>query len=65
MYIVQIKNPDSFVWKELPATNCRFRSIEKAISLYKDIKNSLMYDRMETRIWQTEAQHRVIVDNID
>jgi hypothetical protein len=59
MYIVQIKNQSKYSWKELPVTKCRFRDLSKAINLYVSIKASPMYADMDVRIWQTEAEHRV------
>lgn len=62
MYIVQIKNPNRFSWKELPVTQCRFRSLSKSITLHNDIKASAMYAGMDVRVWQTEADSRVDLD---
>lgn len=62
MYIVQVKNPDRAGWKELPATKCRFRSLDNARSLHDHIISSPTYAGMEVRVWQTEADHRVEFD---
>lgn len=51
MYIVQIKNPKRFTWKELPVMRCKFRSLDKAITLYDKIKISPMYAGMNVRIY--------------
>lgn len=58
-YIVQIKNPNRFTWHELPITNCRFRSIDKAKKLHDEILTSPMYAGMQVRVWQPAAQDRV------
>lgn len=58
-YIVQIKNPQRFSWRELEYTNCRFQSLSGALDLYSDIKQSRMYAGIDVRIWQLEADHRV------
>jgi hypothetical protein len=62
MYIVQIKNPDRFSWKELPTTKCRFRALHKAIALHDDIKASAQYAGMDVRIWCEASDHRVELD---
>lgn len=59
MYIVQIKNPARFSWKELPVTKCRFRSLDKAIALHDSIIKSLTYAGLDVRIWCTASDHRV------
>lgn len=61
MYIVQVRNPQRFSWKELPATNCKFKEgqLDKAIELHNKIKNSNIYAGMLVRIWSTESDHRV------
>lgn len=59
MYIVQFKNPARFSWKELPSTKCRFRDLGRVINLYAQMKISPLYADMDVRIWQTEAEHRV------
>lgn len=63
MYIVQIKNQNKYSWKELPVTKCRFRDLGKAINLYAAVKTSPMYTDMDVRIWQTEAESRVELNN--
>ena len=60
MYIVKIKNPERFSWKELPLTKCRFNSLDKAVALYKSILNSRSpYAGMDVMIWDTKSDHRV------
>lgn len=59
MYIVQIKNPERFSWKELPETRCKFRSLDKAIALHNAIIRSSQYTGLDVRIWCTASDHRV------
>lgn len=59
MYIVQIKNPARFKWKELPDTNCRFEDLDEAIKFHNQIVNSANYPGMDVRVWSTESDHRV------
>lgn len=62
MYIVQINNPQRHSWRKLEATKCEFRSLDKAISLYRSMKESPQYRGLNVRIWSTEADHRVEVE---
>ena len=62
MYIVQIKNAQRFSWRKLEATKCEFRSLDRAIDLYRSIQASQMYRGMDVRIWSTQADHRVEVE---
>lgn len=62
MYIVQYKNIYRHRWHELPQTNCKFKSLDKAIKLYKEIKVSPHYSGCSVRIWSTEADHYVEVE---
>lgn len=59
MYVVQIQNPQRFSWRKLEATKCEFRSLDKAISLYRAIKVAPQYQGLNVRIWSIEAEHRV------
>jgi hypothetical protein len=63
MYIVQINNPERHSWRKLEDTKCEFRSLDKAISLYRFVKASPQYQGLNVRIWHTEADHRVEVEN--
>lgn len=62
MYIVQINNPQRHSWRKLEATKCDFRSLDKAILLYRRIKGSPQYHGLNVRIWSEEAAHRVELD---
>lgn len=63
MYIVQINNPQRHSWRKLEATKCEFSSLDKAILLYRSIKESSHYQGLNVRIWSTKADHRVEVDS--
>jgi len=61
-YIVQINNPARHSWRKLEATKCEFRSLDKAIALYRKLKQSPQYQGLNVRIWSTAADHRVEID---
>ena len=61
MYIVQVKNNQRFSWRQLEATKCEFRSLDKAVDLYRAIQASPQYEGFDVRIWSTQSDHRVEV----
>lgn len=62
MYIVQVKNSQRFSWHKLEATKCEFRSLDKAVELYRAVQASPKYEGMNVRIWSTQSDHRVEVE---
>ncbi len=58
-YIVQIKDGRRPSWHEPSGIKCRFRSLEKAISLHDTFKKSALDEREQVRIWCIASDHCV------
>jgi len=62
MYIVQINNPQRHSWRKLETTPCEFRSLDRAIRLYRTVREAPQYQGLNVRIWSTAADHYVEID---